>query len=153
MVQFGARCVRVLAADPAQFENSRILTRVKTTSNFFLVLEYRKLILSLVLLFSVAATLNAFAHCLADHDFPSTSGDEIPGFTSCLDTELSPFLRPQKPGTDMASLEKIQRNSLANDSVTLIHEPIANFPSSDSLSPVFVPYSIPFFQLYSIYRI
>jgi hypothetical protein len=117
------------------------------------VLKCRKLILSLVLLFFVAATLNAFAHCLAEHDFSSTSGDEIPGFTSCLDTELSPFLRPHKPAQETATFARMHKNVLASSSVTLVQGPTANSQLAAPLSSVFVPYSIPFFQLYSIYRI
>lgn len=142
-----------MAADRDQAQIKPILTRMSTTSNFLIVLKRRKLILCLVFLFALTATLNAFAHCLVEHDLPPTHGSEGAGNISCLDTEIGPFLRPYNSGREMTSFAKMQKKSIAGGTVTLIKELPANPTSSDSPRSIFVPYSVPFYQLYTIYRI
>lgn len=125
---------------------------VKNNQYLLLVLNPRKLILSLLLFFSLALTLNAFAHCIFEHNSPSPGGAEIPGFISCIEDETSPYLRPYNPGHDKARFAKMHKNVVGVSSVAFLQETGATTILRPSRS-VFVPSSVPIYQRQTVYRI
>jgi hypothetical protein len=113
------------------------------------VLKRRHLILSLVFLFCLAASSNAFAHCFSAHGFASISGSEIPASIFCADGKESPFLRQSSAGREQHAFTKMQKE-IAKNSVTFLQDECAStFLEHYS----FGPSPVPIYQLQAIYRI
>jgi hypothetical protein len=128
------------------------LTWGETTSSFLLVLKRRKLILSLVLLFSLAMTLNVFAHCLLEHDITPSEGADVSGFVSCPDVETGPFFRSHHPRYEKDSLARMQRQVIGDSRVADL-KGAAAIAFLTPPRPVLVNFSVPIYQLQTNYRI
>jgi hypothetical protein len=109
-------------------------------------------IAALVLSFSLALALSAFAHCVLAHDSSSPGSTEIPGFISCPEAEMSPFLRPNYSGHEKAAFAKMQKNVVGGGSVPFLQETAATMILRPPRS-VFVTSSVPIYQLQAVYRI
>jgi hypothetical protein len=114
------------------------------------VLKRRNLILSLVFLFCLAASLNAFAHCFVEHDFAFISGSEIPASIFCADGKQSPFLRQSSLRGGQHAFTNMQKE-VAKNSAALLQDEFASasFLKHCSLGSS----SVPIYQLKTVYRI
>jgi hypothetical protein len=114
------------------------------------VLKRRNLILSLVFLFCLAASLNAFAHCFLEHDFTSISGSEIPASIFCADGRQNPFLRQSSSERGQHAFTKMQQE-VARNSVAFLQDECASASFLEHCS--FAPSAVPIYQLKTVYRI
>jgi len=117
----------------------------------FFVLRYRLPIALLIFFFSIVGSLNAF--CLLENQAPTKSASQTPSSISCLDNDENPFLSQGYHGHKKIYFPKIERMAINAHRATFLKEgPSYPNPLGPS-GAVFVPLTIPIYQLKTAYRI
>ena len=113
----------------------------------------RSLILSLTLLFSFFAFLNALGFCLLENEVSAKSATHISGSISCLDKEEELFLYEVYQGHKSFYFSK--REKRASNAYYLDSFPAgATYPAvTETSGAIFAPFSIPIHQFNTVYRI
>lgn len=128
-----------------------VLTRSQVTGSFFFVFRYRLPIVLLIFFFSLFGSLNYF--CLLENEVSTRSASQTPISISCLDNKEGPFLSQGYHGHKKIYFPKIERMAINAHRATFLQEgPSYPNPLGPS-GAVFVPLTIPIYQLKTAYRI
>jgi len=117
------------------------------------MLKDRLLIISLACLFSLAALLNAFAHCLLENDLPTKISGQIPVSISCLDKQEHPFLAQVTQRDQRIHFSKIETRPTDSHHKALLAGGAFHLTPVPSSASVLVSLSVPIYQLKNVYRV
>lgn len=117
------------------------------------MIRHRLLFISFIFFFSLAGPLNALAACSLEKETFAKNTSGTPTSISCMDNQQELFLSQVYQGHKKIYFPKMERRAMNAHRATFLQE-VPSYPNP--LGPsgaVFVPLSIPIYQLKTAYRI